>query len=152
MSEHFLYKYEAPVRPKNIIFLVGFGGFWFGFFGNDLIVNQNVTVESVIGTIVFVPLACLFILCIIKGGTERLEITDEAVHWHCPVDGDGTIRHEDVESFEILVKRVPNGEMSRTCARLKSGETVIIAPMGDPHTVHQILLMKWKYLGRRVVR
>jgi hypothetical protein len=124
---------------------------WFGLFGYDLIVNENVTVGPVIGTVVFVPLACLFIWFIIKGGTWRLEITDEAVHWHCPLEGDGNIRHEDVESFEVLVKRGGYGAI-RPCARLRSGETVEIPITGDQRAVHQILLTKWKYLGRRVVR
>jgi hypothetical protein len=128
--------------------LIGFGGFWFGFFGYDLVVKGEVGLASVIGTVVFVGLACLFTVLIIKGGKWTLEVTQEAVHWHCPLEGDRTVSHVDVESFEVVAEQ---GRSPVTYARLKTGERVVIPSVGDQRAVHEILLTKWKYLGKRYV-
>ncbi len=150
MSEDILYEFEERVRPKAIIFLTGFSAFWFGFFGYDLIVNKApFTVASAIGTAVWIGLVCLFAFLIAKGGAWRVEVTEEAIRWHGPLEGDRTIRHADVESFEVIESRQLSPRM---CVRLKSGETVFIPDIGDWRALHRIFLIKWKYLGRRRIR
>ena len=57
------------------------------------------TIESAIGTGVFAILGCFFVALIIKGGTNYLEVNDEAIYWRNVFEGETTIEHADVESI-----------------------------------------------------
>ena len=152
MSQGVLYDFEEPVRGTCLVLLLGFGGFWFGFFGYGLIVNrQPFTVASAIGTGVFVLLVSVLAAYLVKGGVWRLEVSDDAVRWHGPFEGDTLIRDEDVESFEVVVSGGDSGASPSTHVLLKSGETVILPKIGDQQVVHKLLLTKWNYRGKRTI-
>lgn len=146
LSEETLYHFQEPVRPKAVVFLVGFTAFWLAAL---IIFREPFTVEFAVGTVVWIGLVCHFTSLIVKGGKWRMEVTEQVVRWHGPGQGDRTIRHADVESFEVVER--PDSP-SKMCVRLKSGETVFIPEIGDWHALYGIFLTKWRFLGWRRVR
>lgn len=150
VNEGIPYECDEPVRSTSVVFLVGFSGFWFAFVGYGLLVKREpFTVESSIGTGVFVLLVCFFVFLIFKGGVWHIEMNDDHVRWYGPLHGDLTIRHGDVESFEVVVSGGDSGGSPSTRVLLKSGETVILPSTGDQQVVHQLLLRKWNFRGER---
>lgn len=148
MNARVLYESETRLRPLFVVFLIGFSGFWFGFFGYGLLVkNEPFSVASAIATVIFGALDCFFLVGIIRGGSQSIRICDDAVRWSGPWVGSRTILHADVDSFEVIE---PGGDASlSTRIQLKSGEAVFLPSIGDGAAIHRILLTKWKYLGRR---
>ena len=146
-----LYRFEQPVRSTSLLFILGFAAIWFIVFGYGLIIyRQPFTLTSASGTVVFLLIPMIiFLTYLFKGGIWSIQITDEALCWHGPFQGDTMIRHEDVESFEVVIFSGEPGASPRTQAYLKSGEKVVVPGIGDNQRVHRLLLTKWKYRGTR---
>lgn len=133
----------------SLVFLLGFGGFWFGFVGYGILLGgQEWTVTSVIFTFVVGAVGCLFVALIVKGGVWYFEINDEGVRWYGPFENEVMIRDADVDSFEV----VHSGNESPTRsvrAFLKNGGVVTLPDHGDSRVIHRLLLDKWRYRGSR---
>jgi hypothetical protein len=148
MSPTILYEAEEPVRVGSFLFALTFGGIWFAVWGYGLLVaGSPITLDAIIATVVLVLLEGLFIAGIVHGGVRYLQVNDEAVLWHGPLEGKKSIRHADVEWFEILIAYGEGSPSTRI--RLKTGETIYLPNIGDQYVVHQLLLKRWKLQEQR---
>ena len=88
MSPTILYEAEEPVRVGSFLFALTFGGIWFAVWGYGLLVaGSPITLDAIIATVVLVLLEGLFIAGIVHGGVRYLQVNDEAVLWHGPLEG-----------------------------------------------------------------
>src|SRR5882762_3769399 len=103
MSPQILYRWEEHVRGKCLVFLVGAGAAWFGIIGYGLLVRGDpLTLTSTAGTCFFaiVGLACVTFAFI--GGTDCMEISDEAICWKRPIGKPRAIAFQDIKCYEIV--------------------------------------------------